>query len=316
MSTELAKLDKAALLLSEAKDLNEVKKIRDMAEAARTYAKAAKLGQQAINHATSIKFLAERKMGQMLKETPRASGGQPYRKSTGAEREPVEPTLSEIGLTKKESSRAQMLASLPEEKFEEVRTGQKPLLAVKREIRLGKASKETTLPDGKFRVIYADPPWSYGNQLAPEHYGPAKNHYATMSIQQLCDMPIKDLTEENSVLFLWVTSPLLNECWPVIKAWGFDYKTSFVWDKVKHNMGHYNSVRHEFLLICTRGSCTPDAKELHDSVISLERSKTHSEKPEYFRELIGKLYTHGRKLELFSRKVVDGWERHGNEILA
>lgn len=134
-----------------------------------------------------------------------------------------------------------------------------------------------------------------------------------MSITDLCAMPIVDITEVDSVLFLWVTSPMLFAAQPVITAWGFKYKTSFVWDKVKHNMGHYNSVRHEFLLACTRGSCTPDVKKLFDSVQSIERSGKHSEKPEQFREIIDTLYPHGRRIELFSRTQVKGWEAYGNQ---
>jgi len=173
--------------------------------------------------------------------------------------------------------------------------------------------KETPEVKGKYRIIYADPPWKYGDKLI-DGYGTADNHYPTMSIQELCELPIKELADENAVLFLWVTSPLLEECFAVINAWGFKYKTSFIWDKVRHNMGHYNSVRHELLLICTRGSCLPDNGKLFDSVVSIERSDKHSEKPEYFREIIDTLYTHGKRIELFARKKADGWDVWGNQI--
>jgi DNA (cytosine-5)-methyltransferase 1 len=78
-------------------------------------------------------------------------------------------------------------------------------------------------------------------------------------------------------------------------------------------MGHYNSVRHELLLVCTKGSCTPDVSKLFDSVVSIERSETHSEKPEFFREIIDTLYPYGKRIELFARKSADGWERWGNQ---
>ena len=97
---------------------------------------------------------------------------------------------------------------------------------------------------------------------------------------------------------MWVTSPLLEECFPVIKAWGFKYKTSFVWDKVGHNFGHYNSVRHELLLVCTRGSCTPDEKDALRQRDHRRKSRTHSEKPETFRRMIDSLYTWGNRIEL------------------
>jgi len=143
--------------------------------------------------------------------------------------------------------------------------------------------------------------------------GGAEKHYKTMSIKELCELPIKNISEKNSVLFIWTTSPLLDETFNVIKAWGFKYKSSFIWDKIKHNMGHYNSVRHEFLLICTRGKCTPDIKKLHDSVISIERS-AHSKKPDFFAELISSLYISGNKIELFARDKKNGWDVWGNEI--
>ena len=166
--------------------------------------------------------------------------------------------------------------------------------------------------EAKYRVVYADPPWQYGNKLT-DNYGAAENHYPTMSIDELCRLPVADMTEENAVLFLWTTSPLLEECFDVIRSWGFKYKTSFVWDKIKHNMGHYNSVRHELLLVCTKGSCTPDVSKLFDSVVSVERTTKHSEKPEVFREMIDTLYTTGRKIELFARKAIPGWVTWGNQ---
>lgn len=168
------------------------------------------------------------------------------------------------------------------------------------------------LPDDEYRVIYADPPWSYGNS-GLDDYGHAERHYPTMTIDELCQMPVKAMAAENAVLFMWVTSPLLEECFDVVRAWGFKYKTSFVWDKVKHNFGHYNSVRHELLLVCTRGSCTPDVKILHDSVQTIERTDKHSEKPEEFRRIIDGIYPNGRRIELFSRKKVEGWDAYGNE---
>ena len=170
------------------------------------------------------------------------------------------------------------------------------------------------LPDGKYRVIYSDPPWSYGNSGLHE-YGHAERHYPTMTVKELCALPVRDFSADDSVLFLWTTSPMLEDAFTVLNAWGFDYKTSFVWDKVKHNFGYYNSVRHEFLLVCTRGQCTPDVDKKHDSVIALERSSRHSEKPEYFREMICSIYTYGKKIEMFARKSKDGWDSWGNEIL-
>ena len=188
------------------------------------------------------------------------------------------------------------------------------------------AREETYDPgpiEGKYRVFYADPPWQYSDRLV-ESYGAAEHHYPTLSLDQLCgeeDLPngrtlpamIDGASAKDAVLFLWVTSPLLNDAQRVIESWGFEYKSSFIWDKVKHNYGHYNSVRHEVLLIAVRGSCLPDEKKLHDSVVSIERTGRHSEKPEYFRQLIDRLYPHGNRLELFAREEHEGWKAWGNE---
>jgi len=209
------------------------------------------------------------------------------------------------------------LARLPHEKqlrlAQKVVSGEaKSIVDASRLVKREDVAIEPPQSAGKYRVIYADPPWEYSN-VGPDYYGPAKRHYPTMSLTDLCALPIEPLAEDNAVLFLWVTSPLLEAAFPVIKAWGFRYKSSFVWDKVKHNFGHYNSVRHELLLIATRGSCLPDAKKLVDSVQTIERSDKHSEKPEEFRQIIDTLYPHGRRIELFARKQVDGWEVWGNE---
>jgi N6-adenosine-specific RNA methylase IME4 len=167
----------------------------------------------------------------------------------------------------------------------------------------------------KFRVIYADPAWSYNDKQETPQLGGAAKHYDTMSISELCQLPVKNISEKNSVLFLWVTSPLLEDAFQVINAWGFKYKTSFIWDKVKHNMGHYNSVRHEILLIATKGSCVPDNKKLYDSVQCIERNDNHSEKPIEFLNIIDDIYQYGNKIEMFCRKIKkQNWYGWGNEL--
>jgi len=198
-----------------------------------------------------------------------------------------------------------------------VLTGEITLVQAEREITKEEVNKEIQLPSDKYRIIYADPPWKYNDTMAgelSEKYGGAEKHYPCMSIDELCALDIKGIIDDNAVLFIWTTSPMLEDSFKVIKAWGFKYKTSFIWDKVLHCMGHYNSVRHEFLLVCTKGSCTPDVKKLFDSVVTIERSKNHSEKPEEFRKMIDTLYPHGKRIELFARVSVDGWDGYGNQL--
>lgn len=212
---------------------------------------------------------------------------------------------------------AKQLERMPEEQRFEVgklvatKAAKSPIDAIR--IVKKQSAKDVPFPEGKYRVLYADPPWEYGG-LNLDYYGPAERHYPTMPLTDLCALPVADLAAENSVLFLWATSPLLPQALTLLSSWGFIYKASFVWDKVKHNFGHYNSVRHELLLIATRGSCMPDADTLLDSVVELERTENHSEKPEEFRQIIDVMYPHGPRLELFARRHVDGWEAWGDEL--
>jgi len=315
--TSLAVISRASEMLAEANTIQAVKEFKDLALTAADWAKRKGLGQEAIRHAQKYALLAERKLGEMLKETERTPG--PGRgKKKYPEQTSLPPTLSSLGLTKRESSEAQILASIPDVEFEEVQAGKKSKKAAVNEARRKKRREEAkaqpALPGKKkYRIIYADPPWPY-DQWLPHQYGDVEKHYPNMTIEALCALPIKELAEKDAVLFLWTTSPKLERAFEVIRTWGFEYKTSFVWDKIKHNFGYYNSMRHEFLLIAGRGQSTPDSKKLVDSVVSIERTSKHSEKPEFFRDLIDELYMHGNRIELFHRgKIKPGWDTWGNE---
>ena len=125
---------------------------------------------------------------------------------------------------------------------------------------------------------------------------------------------MKAHARRNAVLFLWCPEPLRFDVKPVIDQWGFEHKTAWIWDKVEHNFGHYLSVRHEHLLLCTRGSCTPDRlTPMIDSVQTFRRTSIHSEKPREFYKLIERLYN-GPYLELFGRRPVEGWSVYGNQF--
>jgi N6-adenosine-specific RNA methylase IME4 len=215
----------------------------------------------------------------------------------------------------KKAEAVEKLALTNPEAAKAITDGVKKFNEVKREMKKEQLAKPIEKPTGKFRIFYADPPWSYNDKCdaGAVQSGGAEKHYPSMTIPELCALPIKAMAEPDAVLFLWTTSPLLFECAPLFEAWGFKYKACFVWDKVKHNMGHYNSVRHEFLLICTRGSCTPEVVKLFDSVQSIEKTAKHSEKPQEFRDIIDTLYPHGERIELFARAKHKGWNTWGNE---
>jgi len=310
----VAKLHVARRALTQARTIQESKKVADISKALGIYSRQQQLGKELEQEAKAIFLEAMRRCGEMLLETDRHEGGRP--KITGSDLVPVSapPTLKDMTLSKKESALAQKLAALPSEMFEQIKSGAIKITEAFRRI-LASKTEELRLvePTGKYRVIYADPPWSYGNTM-PEGTTEQRDHYPVMSLADICAEPVKNqYAEDNAVLFLWVTSPILEESFQVIEAWGFKYKASFVWDKIKHNMGHYNSVRHELLLIATRGSCQPDQRKLFDSVVSIERQE-HSRKPEFFYEIIETLYPIGKRLEMYRRGAPRaGWDAYGYE---
>lgn len=168
--------------------------------------------------------------------------------------------------------------------------------------------------EGLYRVIYADPPWQYGDR-PPSGKGAAE-HYPAMTIAEICGLPVEAHATPDAVLFLWTTAPLLLQNpgpRDVLESWGFTYKTCRIWDKVAHGFGHYFEVRHELLIVATRGSCTPDRPTpMLPSVVTERRSDVHSEKPESFRRDIQRLYD-GPYLELFGRVPIENWTVFGND---
>lgn len=169
--------------------------------------------------------------------------------------------------------------------------------------------------EGLYRVAICDPPWDYGDR--PPSGSGASQHYQAMSIDQLCKMPIAAHLAPDAVMFMWVTAPfLLQNPGPreVLEAWGLTPKTGMVWYKRRHNFGHYVSVRHEHVIIATRGSCTPDRPTpMVDSVFTSAQERfEHSEKPEELRQMVERMYN-GPYLEIFARRPAAGWATFGND---
>jgi N6-adenosine-specific RNA methylase IME4 len=160
----------------------------------------------------------------------------------------------------------------------------------------------------KFHTIYADPPWKYSNQATRSS---TDNHYKTLSVLEICQLPIAGLAADNSHLHLWTTNAVLFDAKTVMEAWGFEYKSCFVWVKPQMGIGNYWRLAHEFLLLGVKGTC----RFLDRSQMSwqqIERTK-HSSKPEKIRKIIEKV-SPGPYLELFARKAAKGWVCWGNEI--
>jgi len=187
---------------------------------------------------------------------------------------------------------------------------------------LPKRKKKIKLPKGKYGVIYADPPWPYPERLDSKNlYGAASYHYDRMSIKEICNLKVKNIAHKNSVLFLWVATNFLEESFKVIKSWGFEYKSNMVWIKERGRpggIGWYVWGDHEILLISTRGSYLPKAKNLVSSVVKAPRGR-HSKKPDKFYEIIEYLYPKDKYIELFLRgkpnnKNWKGWGLEAKDI--
>lgn len=178
--------------------------------------------------------------------------------------------------------------------------------------------------DGKkYRTIYADPPWQFQNRtgkVAPEHK--RLNRYATMDLESIMSLPVSEVAEEKSHLYLWVPNALLPEGLAVMKAWGFEYKTNLVWEKVRKDgqpdgrgVGFYFRNVTEILLFGIKGDKNRTLQPGR-SQVNLIRSmkREHSRKPDEFVDLI-EACSYEPRLELFARGNRDGWDMWGNQAV-
>lgn len=179
------------------------------------------------------------------------------------------------------------------------------------EIAQGNKPLEDTA-DRLYPIIYADPPWRYEHSETDNRQ--IENHYPTMSLDEICKLPVSSIASPDAVLFLWTTSPKLAESMDVIKSWGFVYRTCIVWDKERIGMGYYARQQHELLLIASRGSIpVPEPENRPNSVIRIKRDNEHSAKPHEFYELIERMYPEYGRIELFARNQRNGWAVWGNQ---
>lgn len=185
-----------------------------------------------------------------------------------------------------------------------------------------------------YKVIYSDNPWPQkrgrkmsgykivdGVQIWNSEESKTNDlPYPTMTVKEMCQLPIQKLSNKDSVLFLWVTNQYLLKAQEVIKAWGFSYVACITWKKKKMGGGLGGVVRitAEYLLFCRRGNLKA-FDSIPESVIEAKRPYVngvpcHSKKPEIFREIIEKCFPYEEKLELFARHQSNGWDVFGNEV--
>ena len=178
----------------------------------------------------------------------------------------------------------------------------------------------TSLPDKKYQIIYADPPWNWRSWSSKGEAKSAKNHYNCMDLSDINKLSIPTITDKNCILFIWATYPNLKDALEVIEAWGFKYKTvGFTWVKKNKKadswfwgLGYYTRSNAEICLIATKGKPKVQSRSVHQ-VIDTPIEK-HSKKPSCVREKIVSLMGNLPRIELFARQRVDGWDAWGNEI--
>lgn len=317
MTSDLVLIDRARAALAEARSIPDVLDVRDKAASIENYLRRRSGAEEAARHALEIRLRAERKVGALLIEAGVGSG----RKDA---------TLSSFGVQPQQSSRWQRIAALPEPDFEDELAKPEPATAAmlkrwrvwstkqQNEQHPASAPRTCTVEDlealaasgRKFGTVYADPPWQYGNQSTR---AATDNHYVTMPFDEIAALPISDLADEKAHLHLWTTNGFIQEAFRLIEAWGFEYKSMFVWVKPSMGIGNYWRVSHEIMLLGVRGSLTFLD---HSQKSWLEAPKSrHSAKPYCVRNIIEKT-SPPDYLELFGREACEGWTVWGNEVAA
>jgi len=173
--------------------------------------------------------------------------------------------------------------------------------------------------DNKYSIIYADPPWDYSyvgknfdrnftknkNGFAP--VVSAADHYNTMTNQEIIDLPVQTIIAKDCLLFMWITSPLLEIGMEVIKEWGFTYKTiAFVWNKKKLMPGFYTMSQVEICIVAKKGNIPRPRGARNIKQYYEETRSKHSRKPDEFRNRIEQMFPESKKIELFARKETGG----------
>jgi N6-adenosine-specific RNA methylase IME4 len=206
-------------------------------------------------------------------------------------------------------------------------TGEKEILQVAAQIRAEKAEVRRAERNGRlvelsnanaplrterrYPIVYADPPYQYDHNLSVTRE--VENHYPTMPLDEICDLPVAEICTPDAMLFLWTPAPLLLNGLRVMEAWGFAYRTGMIWDKQKIGMGIYTRQQHEHVLIGSRGDpITPSPSTLSPSVLSVPRT-AHSAKPTELYEIIERMYPDLPRIELFARGGRAGWDAWGNQ---
>jgi N6-adenosine-specific RNA methylase IME4 len=342
--TMLVRYDAACKALAEAKAIDEVKQIRDVAVAMAEYARQAK-NRDLEADAVEIRMRATRRIDELRqaqKESVGLNQGAVPGK-TGVKATPVldtRPTLASQGIDKNLAKQVRALGALSPERFEQAVADARSattrafrnvvnaaIIEQEREGYHARTEQGATVADldalvsaGKrFGVIYLDPPWRFEVYSGKGNQRSAERHYDTWPLERIFALPVQALAADDCALLLWTVWPALDGAFDVIRAWGFEYKTcALLWVKQNPNgeglftgMGYHTRANTEPCLLATRGSPRRLARDVHQVVMAPVGE--HSKKPEEVARRIERLYA-GPYLELFARgEARRGWATWGNE---
>lgn len=301
-------LARARQALDQAHNVDELRELRDLGE---LWVQAARRrgGLQVQNAGAELKLRAERRLGQLLTDTPMFGRRDVSRDAT---------RLPD-GVTRSQSSRWQQAAQLPDHLFEahlaevvnaggELTTA--GVLRATMTHRQPQRPISPATPTGRFEIVLADPPWRYPRP--PDARIAAERFYPTMTDEDLAALPIP--AADSALLFLWAPPAILHRALQLTVTWGFEYRTNLVWAKTQPGTGFYLRNRHEHLLIARRGDMpVPEPPDRPPSVLHAPRGQ-HSAKPPEARKLIERMYPGRTRVELFARHPAPGWVSWGNEI--
>jgi N6-adenosine-specific RNA methylase IME4 len=228
-----------------------------------------------------------------------------------------------FGINPRYVSDAKKIKEEAPEEFEQIKAGKKKITEVKRKMREdqrerkrkqnAQAVRRAKSPrdlEGKFSTIVIDPPWDWGDEGDVNQMGRAKPDYATMSLEQIGELPVADLASPDAHLYLWITNRSLPKGFGLLEQWGFRYVTMLTWPKPSFGMGNYFRGQTEHVLFAVRGSLGLLRKDASTLLPAWKRGGRHSAKPDEFFEFVSSC-SPGPYLEMFGRKERPGWRVWG-----
>jgi N6-adenosine-specific RNA methylase IME4 len=326
--TELERLCWAERMLATIDRADEALHLANMAEAARVWAIREHQATPVVNHATSIKARALRRMaecvdeGQARGEIEKPGGDRKSQIIVLSPDNDPPVTLADLDIPRQRLHEARKLPPLGEAAIraegakattEDRRASVAPLIqAAKREEVIAAledtAAQEAKAIQGVYDVIVIDPPWPYASRANdPTHL--ARNPYPTMSLEDLAELSIP--AGPDCALWLWTTNAFIREAYHLLEHWGFKPITILTWAKDRKGTGDWLQGQTEHCILALKGK--PPATHTNQSTLLVAPRREHSRKPDEFYTLVASLCP-GRRLEMFARERRDGWEAHGAEV--